>query len=137
MQVRKPDDSTTPTRGQLIASEVGQLDLKSWLANRLVVGVLGFVMHRLQAVHIGCAIAMAASALIAFIGNAMGIEEIGGWSGLLLVELVCTYAFGISWLLKGAEISDNLVRLGLCGNQRYLRQRDVTMESEPGAPLRP
>jgi hypothetical protein len=88
--------------------------------------------QRLRAVHIGCAIAMGTSAVVAVIGKAVGVQQIGGWSGLLLVELVCTYAFGISWLLKGAEISATLIRLGLCGNPQYLRHVAETAP-QPGA----
>jgi hypothetical protein len=77
--------------------------------------------RRLRAVHLGCAAAMVASAVLALIGKLLHVEQVGGWSGLLLVELACTWAFGISWFLKGAELSDAFVRLGLCGNPQHLR----------------
>jgi hypothetical protein len=57
---------------------------------------------------------------------------LGGWSGLLLVELACTWAFGISWFLKGAELSATLIRLGLCGNPQHLRRVGPAAQ-QPGA----
>ena len=34
-----------------------------------------------------------------------GVDELGGYSALLVVEIVCTLAFGISWLLKGIDLA--------------------------------
>jgi hypothetical protein len=40
----------------------------------------------------------------ALILGSVGVQRVGPFSGLLIVELVCTYAFGISWLVKGWEL---------------------------------
>jgi hypothetical protein len=32
------------------------------------------------------------------------VDEVGGYTLLLIVELVCTVAFGLSWILKGNEL---------------------------------
>jgi hypothetical protein len=34
-----------------------------------------------------------------------GVDELGGFSVLLVVEVACTVAFGISWLLKGIDLA--------------------------------
>jgi hypothetical protein len=76
--------------------------------------------YKLATVHRACSAIMALSAAAAFGGKLLGIQHIGEWSALLLVELTCTYAFGVSWLLKGLEISKALVRLGVSGNPQFL-----------------
>jgi hypothetical protein len=54
--------------------------------------------------HVACALVMAVTAVAALILGAAGVQRVGPFSGLLVVELVCTYAFGVSWLVKGLEL---------------------------------
>jgi hypothetical protein len=42
----------------------------------------------------------ATGALLAF----LRVQYVAGWGVVLLVEIVCTAAFGVSWLLKGFEL---------------------------------
>jgi hypothetical protein len=60
--------------------------------------------ERAAALHVTCALVMAVSAVAALILGSVGVQRVGPFSGLLIVELVCTYAFGISWLVKGWEL---------------------------------
>jgi hypothetical protein len=62
------------------------------------------------ALHVGCAAGMTATGIVALTANAVGVQRVGAWSGLLIVELVVTYLFGLSWLAKGLELRSVLVR---------------------------
>lgn len=71
-----------------------------------------FALHTgrraLSWLHIACSVLMVAAAAAALIAGAAGVQHVGRFSGLLLVELVCTYAFGVSWLLRGLELRREL-----------------------------
>jgi hypothetical protein len=70
----------------------------------------------LARVHRGCtAVMLGSAATAAILGFGFGVTQVGPFSGLLLVELACTCAFGVSWLVKGLEISRSLVRRGVYG----------------------
>jgi hypothetical protein len=56
-------------------------------------------------VHVAAGIVMLASLLGMGVLAAAGVEQILGYTVLLLVELVATLAFGISWLVKGADLA--------------------------------
>jgi hypothetical protein len=58
----------------------------------------------LALLHVACALVMAVTAVAALVLGAVGVQRVGSFSGLLVVELVCTYAFGVSWLVKGLEL---------------------------------
>lgn len=65
---------------------------------------------KLSRTHRALSVVMAVTALLALVLNyVFHVTRVGGWSGLLIVELVCTLAFGVSWLLKGMELSASLV----------------------------
>jgi hypothetical protein len=51
-----------------------------------------------------CAVVMVGATGAALIAGGVGVQRLGDWSGLLLVELAVTYAFGLSWLVKGLEL---------------------------------
>jgi hypothetical protein len=72
----------------------------------------------LARVHRGCtAVMVVSAAAAAILGFGFHVTRVGPFSGLLLVELACTYAFGVSWLVKGLEISRSLVRRGFYGEE--------------------
>jgi len=52
--------------------------------------------RRLRVAHLVCAAVTVVSAVLAPMGKSLHGEQLGGWSGLLLVELACPCAFGIS-----------------------------------------
>lgn len=56
-------------------------------------------------VHAMAGIVMLASLVAMGVLYAAGVEQILGYTVLLLVELVATAAFGISWLVKGADLA--------------------------------
>jgi hypothetical protein len=60
-------------------------------------------------VHNAAAFLMVASAVAALIAGARGVQRVGPFSGLLLVELICTTAFGVSWLVRGIELRRELI----------------------------
>jgi hypothetical protein len=60
-------------------------------------------------VHTIAAFLMVASAVAALIAGARGVQHVGPLSGLLLVELICTYSFGVSWLVRGIELRRELI----------------------------
>jgi hypothetical protein len=76
-------------------------------------GNRGNAHHRLW--HFGCAGVMAAAVACLVVAELLGVHTLAGLSILLLVEVVCTLAFGASWLIKGAELSRTLVRMGFYG----------------------
>jgi hypothetical protein len=90
--------------------------------------------YKLAKVHRVCAAVMLITAVVAFAGKLLGIKQFGEWSSLLIVELVCTYAFGISWLLKGLELSKSLIRLGVTGNAQFLLPADTATATNPLVP---
>jgi len=67
--------------------------------------------------HFACAGIMAAAVAGLILAELLGVHRIAGLSVLLAVEVICTAAFGASWLVKGAEISRRLVRSGFYGAQ--------------------
>lgn len=67
------------------------------------------VAARWHLVHLVCAGLMIASAVAALIAGARGVTHVGSFSGLLLVELICTWAFGVSWLVRGIELRRELI----------------------------
>ena len=72
--------------------------------------------HGLARLHRICTGVMVGSAVAAgVLGFGFGVTQVGPFSGLLIVELACTYAFGVSWLVKGGEISRTLVRRSVYG----------------------
>jgi hypothetical protein len=80
------------------------------------IGALAVMSHRFARhagrwgwIHEVCAAVMVTAAVVALIAGARGIQHVGAWSGLLLVELICTFAFGISWLVRGIELRRELV----------------------------
>jgi hypothetical protein len=88
----------------------------------------------LARVHRACTAVMVVSATAAAIlGFGFHVTRVGPFSGLLLVELACTYAFGVSWLVKGLEISRSLVRRGLYGEaaRRSLETEDLSARLTP------
>jgi len=95
-------------------------------------GNRGNPRHRIW--HFGCAGVMAAA--VAFLVGAewAGIHDVVGLSVLLVVEVVCTLAFGASWLLKGAEISQTLVRMGFYGESAKAEFR-AAPGRRPGAAI--
>lgn len=60
-------------------------------------------------VHNVAAFLMVASAVAALAAGARGVQHVGPLSGLLLVELVCAYSFGVSWLVRGIELRRELI----------------------------
>jgi hypothetical protein len=60
-------------------------------------------------VHNVCAFLMVATAVAALVAGARGVQRVGPFSGLLLVELICTFAFGVSWLTRGIELRRELI----------------------------
>jgi hypothetical protein len=76
-------------------------------------GNRGNPRHRLW--HFGCAGLMAVSVACLLGAERSGVHTVAGLSVLLVVEVVCTLAFGASWLIKGAELSRTLVRMGFYG----------------------
>lgn len=60
-------------------------------------------------VHNAAAALMVTSAPIALIAGARGVRTVGPLSGLLLVELICTYSFAVSWLVRGIELRRELI----------------------------
>jgi hypothetical protein len=67
------------------------------------------VAARWPMVHNVCAFLMVAVAVAALVAGARGVRTVGPFSGLLLVELICTYAFGVSWLVRGIELRRELI----------------------------
>jgi hypothetical protein len=60
-------------------------------------------------IHWACSFLMVASAVAALVHGARGVHYVGSWSGLLVVELTCTLAFGTSWLVRGLELRAELL----------------------------
>ena len=54
--------------------------------------------------HAACALAILAGGLWAVVGGVLGID-IGGLPPVYLGEVVCVWAFGISWLLAGISLT--------------------------------
>jgi hypothetical protein len=82
----------------------------------LFIGALALMSHRFARnaarwswIHDVCAFVMVGVAVAAFVAGSRGVETVGVWSGLLIVELTCTFAFGISWLVRGYELRRELV----------------------------
>jgi len=65
--------------------------------------------------HVAMAALMAVSAVAGAVLGLAGRERFGTVSVLLAVEFTCTVAFGLSWFVKGAELSHRLVRSGFYG----------------------
>lgn len=54
--------------------------------------------------HRACAVIMAVFLVVKVAFGIVGVDTLGGISVLLVTELACTFAFGISWLVKGGEL---------------------------------
>jgi hypothetical protein len=65
--------------------------------------------------HWACGGAILAAVAFLAVAEWAGLHSIGGLSVLLIVEVVTTVAFGISWLVKGGELSTRLVLRGVYG----------------------
>jgi hypothetical protein len=75
-----------------------------------------FAQHarpRLAVLHVACSVVMLVTALVAVVASGAGVQRVGSFSGLLIVELVCTYAFGVSWLVRGLEIRHDMQAAGV------------------------
>jgi NhaP-type Na+/H+ or K+/H+ antiporter len=118
MRFRLPNDATTPHRAQLEQTADGILYLMAVMSYRFGAreGSRGNSRHRIW--HFGCAGAMATAVACLVAAEWAGIQTFAGLSVLLVVEVVCTLAFGASWLIKGAEISQTLVRMASTAKAR-------------------
>jgi hypothetical protein len=65
--------------------------------------------------HGACGTVILAAVALLAVAEWAGVHTIGGLSVLLIVEVVTTVAFGISWLVKGGELSTRLVLRGVYG----------------------
>ena len=59
---------------------------------------------RCALVHRLCGWSMLAALAALAVLAVAGVEDVAGYAPPLLAELVCTVAFGVSWLLKGEEL---------------------------------
>ena len=117
-----PDNPDTPTVMQRKLGQGVDQNLHTWSAV-VFIAMLAWISWRfgeregargnvkLSRTHRALSVVMAGTAGLALVLNyGFGVKHLGDWSGLLIVELVCGYAFGVSWLLKGVELSKALVR---------------------------
>ena len=119
-----PTGSATPVQTALGERLVGIMHFACAFTFILVLAGLSFLFagrerergnlwhHR---VHLTCCTVMLVAVIGLVIASLGGREKVAGLSVLLLVEVLCTVAFGISWLLKGAELSRWLVHRGVYG----------------------
>jgi hypothetical protein len=71
---------------------------------RFARGVKAGTAARFARVHVLCGAVMLLAVAAFAVLQVRGVHEAGDYTILLIVELVCTVAFGISWLLKGVEL---------------------------------
>jgi hypothetical protein len=116
-----PDAGDTPTALQNKLGQGFDQNIHTWSAV-VFIAMLAWISWRfgeregergntkLSWTHRALSVVMGGTAALALVLNyGFGVKHLGNWSGLLIVELVCSWAFGLSWLLKGAELSDTLV----------------------------
>jgi hypothetical protein len=70
-----------------------------------------------QRFHRACGCSMIVAIALYAASDLAGAGPVLGVSTLLVTEVACTLLFGMSWLLKGGELSPTLVRHGVYGRQ--------------------
>jgi hypothetical protein len=82
-------------------------------------------------VHWACGIVMLTAIGVLALAEWAGVHSIAGLSVLLIVEVVDTLAFGVSWLVKGGELSQTLVCRGVYGE--VARQQRTMFSTASGS----
>jgi hypothetical protein len=143
-----PEPPDAPTKLQLRLG-LGNVQTIHTVSSYVFIAMLAVMSYRFarregernnsghRAVHLVCSAVMVASAVVAFVAARFGVTHVDGLSGLLIVELISTYAFGISWLLKGAELSAALTGRGFYGPEAELRLVADPPRSGVGSPPGP
>jgi hypothetical protein len=93
--------------------------------------------RRWRSWHFACGLVILAALVLLAVAEWAGVHSVAGLSVLLFVEVVSTLAFGLSWLIKGGELSQTLVRRGLYGEAAKTQRLAASPASGPPSPGSP
>jgi hypothetical protein len=119
----RPDQVLTPLQQRLGEATVAHIHAGAALA---YIGLLALVSlacfgpreltkhHRpgRAALHFTCGGLMVVTLLLLAVARGAGVESVYGFTPLLLGELACTLLFGVSWIVKGFDITRELTTPG-------------------------